>query len=117
MDVHDVHAEKAVPPKKRRRLQLSLSKSMEAKHYTCNEDNDSPHLDGARKTGDNEDGPCETSENEAYFSANFKSVCNSVFAEDSRERHIFTESDTDVVMLFMALPSKPNTHSATIYTS
>lgn len=48
----------------------------------------------------------ETSENEAYFSANFKSVCSSVLGKESPERHVFTENETKVVDLFMGLSSK-----------
>ena len=105
------HEDEDAPPlKKRRKMKLSLSKSLETKDCTVRKDTNSALLDRAREPSENEDRGVETSENEAYFSANFKSVCNSVFAEDSFERHVFTESDRDVIKQFMALPSKPINH-------
>ena len=83
------------PLKKRRRLKLSLSKPTQTSDYSAETDNVSSQLD---------DEAGETAENEAYFSANFKSVCSSVLAEDSPERHVFTDVEAGIVKRFMDLP-------------
>lgn len=45
-------------------------------------------------------------DNEAYFSANFKSVCSSVLSEGSPERHVLTDDETGIIHSFMNLPRK-----------
>ena len=46
------------------------------------------------------------SDDEAYFSANFKSVCCSVLSEDCPERHVFTEDERSAVERFMSLSGR-----------
>lgn len=48
-------------------------------------------------------------DNEAYFSANFKSVCSSVLSEGSPERHVLTDDEAEIIHSFMNLPRKYKT--------
>ena len=54
------------------------------------------HNDAKKTTGGESD-------DEAYFSANFKAVCCSVLSEDCPESHVFTEDEKSTVERFMSL--------------
>jgi hypothetical protein len=54
------------------------------------------HNDAKKTTGGESD-------DEAYFSANFKAVCCSVLSEDCPESHVFTEDERSTVERFMSL--------------
>ena len=75
----------------RRKLKLSLTESR-----TVEEQAQEEHVN---ESSDNH-------EHEAYFSANFKSVCSAVLSEDSPERHVFSDGEASTVQQFMDLPSK-----------
>ena len=90
-----------LPLAKRRRLKLSLSR--------CRPPSALPQLDDETTEDGTLSHPAEAAvgsegEEEAYFSANFKTVCGAVLAEDCAERHVFTDSDRDTVERFMSLP-------------
>ena len=82
-------------PAKRRKLKLSLTKSANSKGSASPIVNFSSEIDG-EATGDDE----------AYFSANFKSICRTVLSGSSPERHVFTDHEIHIVKMFMDLPSK-----------
>ena len=78
---------KDLPSAKRRKLSVaSISESEEVPPVSVN--------------GEDE------GDNEAYFSANFKSVCNTVLSDGSPERHVFSDHEADIVQSFIYFPSK-----------
>lgn len=77
------------------------------KRYKLSEHTDSSSPRNADPQG--ERGDREQGENEAYFSANFKSVCSSVLSEGSPERHVLTDNETGIIHSFMNLPRKYKT--------
>ena len=100
------------PPAKRRRLKLSLSRCRPPSALP--QPDDETTEDGALSP------PAEAAvgsegEEEAYFSANFKTVCGAVLAEDCAERHVFTDSDRDTVERFMTLPGTTLHHCPVRY--
>ena len=96
------------PLTKRRRLKLSLTRCRStAAVATPNGDlqdmGPQPEPAGAK----NEDSRVgREGDDEAYFSANFKTVCGSVLAEGSPERHVFTDGERATVERFMCLSGK-----------
>ena len=46
------------------------------------------------------------SDDEAYFSANFRAMCCSVLSEDCPESHVFTEDERSAVERFMSLSGR-----------
>ena len=82
-------------PTKRRKLKLSLSK-YDGKNST------SPRHASSEINGE------ATGDDEAYFSANFKSICRTVLSGSSPERHVFTDHEMDLVKLFTDMPSEYN---------
>ena len=81
-------------PTKRRKLKLSLSK------YD-GKGSESPGNANSVING-------EARDDEAYFSANFKSICRTVLSESSPEKHVFTDHEVYLVKLFTDMPSKYN---------
>ena len=78
----------------RRKLKLSLTESR-----TRSDVEEQAQEEHVNEASDNH-------EHEAYFSANFKSVCSAVLSEDSPERHVFSDGEASTVQQFMDLPSK-----------
>ena len=97
------------PPTKRRKLQLSLSKSRRSS-TTCGADQDTHREGGLCPAAAVECSRVSTAEekeeDEAYFSANFKAVCGSVLAEDCPERSALTDRDRYTFRRFMGLPGE-----------
>ena len=77
------------------------------KRRKLSEHTDSSWPRNADPQGDKGDGG--PGDNEAYFSANFKSVCSSVLSEGSPERHVLTDDEAGIIHSFMNLPRKYKT--------
>ena len=106
------------PPAKRRRLKLSLTKPARASSSGSDDKYVTPRLleehSQEENVNQNEASEEDLAHHEAYFSANFKTVCSTVLSEISPERHVFNDTEISTVQRFMELPSKKHNYKGVI---